>query len=264
MYKVLDFIEFIESFANPKYKEDWDNVGLMIGDREADVSNVILTMDLTFGALDIAKNLKNPLVIAHHPLIYYPIKNVTTDTLIGKKIIQCIKQDVSFYVAHTNFDLCTVGTSDALYDMLKLMDKKVILPFEDSEEVGLGRVGTFQEDINIGQLLDKLKGQGFHNIKYFLGNNDFNKKLKKIAICAGSFDKPTVRKAKSMGADAILSGDLKYHDAQVCFEEDLPYIDIGHYDSEMPSIYKLKDILAEKFQIDIIVSDKNEAEIKNY
>ncbi len=264
MYKVLDFIEYIESFASPKYKEDWDNVGLMIGDRGAKVSNVILTMDLTYGVLDMAKNLENVLVIAHHPLIFYPIKNVTTDTLIGKKIIQCIKQDVSFYVAHTNFDLCSVGTSDVLYDMLNLKDKKVIIPFEDSSEVGLGRLGVLQEDINIGNLLEKLKALGFLNIKYFLGNNTFDKKVKNIAICTGSFDKSTVRKAKAMGADVFLSGDLKYHDAQICFEEDLPYIDIGHYDSEMPSMYKLKDVLAEKFQINIVVCDKNEAEIKNY
>ncbi|MFV0520508.1 MAG: Nif3-like dinuclear metal center hexameric protein [Lachnospirales bacterium] len=264
MYKVKDVIKYMESIAPMEYKEKWDNVGLLIGDANRDVECIVLSLDLTYSAIGTSAFRENAMIITHHPLFFNPLKAITTSTEEGRKAIACIEKHISVYTAHTNFDNCPYGTNDVLFDMLELKDKEVICPINEEKNVGLGRIGVLNKATTLKTFLDTLNNLKFKNIRYFLGEFDLDAKVLKVGLCTGSFDENTVRMAKKMGVDVFLGGDLKYHNAQICWELELPFIDIGHYYSEIPAMEKLKTMLEKEFDIQVMLCDANETKIINY
>lgn len=112
MKKVKDVIGVMEEFAPKTLKEDFDNVGLMVGDKEKKVEKILLALDCTLNVIEEAKEKKVDLIITHHPLIFRKPNSITTDTLIGKKIIELIKNDISLYSSHTNLDSAEKGLNE--------------------------------------------------------------------------------------------------------------------------------------------------------
>ena len=94
MKKVKEIIEVMETLAPTFLKEDFDNVGLMVGDREKEVKKVLLALDCTLKVVEEAKENNVDLIITHHPLIFRRPNNITTDTIQGRKIIELIKMIV--------------------------------------------------------------------------------------------------------------------------------------------------------------------------
>ena len=88
---INDIIKEMEVLAPSYLKEDFDNVGLMVGDRNKEVNKVLLALDCTLKVIEEAKREEVDLIITHHPLIFRKPNNITTDTLQGKKIIELIK-----------------------------------------------------------------------------------------------------------------------------------------------------------------------------
>ena len=142
MIIVNDIINKMESLAPTYLKEDFDNVGLMVGDRNKIVNKVLLALDCTLKVIEEAKKEEVDLIITHHPLIFRKPSNITTDTLQGKKIIELIKNDISLYSSHTNLDSTKDGINEEIVKVLgfshgKLIESSKVKGFE---ECGLGRV----------------------------------------------------------------------------------------------------------------------------
>ena len=95
MIKVNNVIKEMETLAPICLKEDFDNVGLMVGDRNKEVKKVLLALDCTLKVIEEAKDENVDLIITHHPLIFRKPSSITTDTLQGKKIIELIKNDTT-------------------------------------------------------------------------------------------------------------------------------------------------------------------------
>ena len=91
MIKVNNIINEMELLAPTYLKEDFDNVGLMVGDKNKEVKKVLLALDCTLKVIEEAKKENVELIITHHPLIFKRPSSITTDTLQGKKIIELIK-----------------------------------------------------------------------------------------------------------------------------------------------------------------------------
>lgn len=117
-----DFIKIMEEIAPPSLKEDFDNVGLMVGDRKKEVSKVLVALDCT--KINKAEELNVDLILTHHPLIFKKPSSITTDTLLGSKIIELIKNDINLYSAHTNWDSVKNGINDTIVEVLGMKSKR--------------------------------------------------------------------------------------------------------------------------------------------
>lgn len=122
--KIKDIIRILEEQSPLKYAEDWDNVGLLVGDREKTVKKIMISLDATDAVISQAVNEKVDMLITHHPLLFSPIKKITVDDFIGNRIIKLIQNNISYYAMHTNFDI--MGMADAAASKLGFMNTHVL------------------------------------------------------------------------------------------------------------------------------------------
>lgn len=257
MKKVRDIIKEIEIIAPKNLKEDFDNVGLMVGDKEKEVLKVLLALDCTLDVIEEAKQNKVDLIITHHPLIFKRPSNITTGTLQGKKIIELIKNDISLYSSHTNLDSVEGGLNDVIVELLGYESSEVLEKNNTTNNTnsGLGRIIRLDHEISLNSLLDKVKKElGIKNFRIVKGKD----KIDTIAIINGS-GQDFIGKAISKGANCIITGDTTYHFASDYKEMGVSIIDIGHFSSEWKAFIKVMEKLEEKFHgIEFIVSSKSE------
>ncbi len=234
--KGIEIINIFESLYPKKLAYEWDNVGQQVGSLQKNIENILLTLDLTNEVIEEAIENEIELIIVHHPLIFSPLKSVNTDTYKGKLIEKLLKNDITLYVAHTNFDISNSGMNKILADMLGLRNQ-VIIDYTTEDE-GLGRIGEIDE-INMNTAIDFVKSTYKVKNARFIG--DMTKSVSKIAISGGS-GSSNIYNAKKMGADLYVTGDLSYHYAHDVLSIGLNALDIGH-NIEKFFVYELKNIL---------------------
>lgn len=253
-----DIVKQLELYAPIKYAEEWDNVGLLVGDLESSVKKAIVCLDVTNDIINEAIEKKANLIISHHPIIFKSIKNINSSTTLGKKIIKCIQNNISVYSAHTNLDMTKGGTNDELFDILDLENKEFLC---DEVEPGyaLGRVGQLNNQMTLYELSLFVKKQlQLDTIKY-IGDKD--KIVKKVSLCTGScsnnyfFDESLKKEC-----DVYITSDIKHHEALDAIEKGLSLIDATHYATEVivcKSICKLLNDWANKNKFDFIAIESN-------
>jgi len=114
MLKIRDIIQQIEDWAPPGIAWERDNVGLQIGDAEDDVSGVLVSLDVTSDVVNEALQKKCNLILAHHPLIFKPLHNITPKTIPGKIALAIARNGLHLYAAHTNLDFTRGGVNFVL------------------------------------------------------------------------------------------------------------------------------------------------------
>ncbi|WP_319369897.1 Nif3-like dinuclear metal center hexameric protein [uncultured Ilyobacter sp.] len=106
--------------------ESWDNVGLLVGERNKDIKKIQISLDATEGVIEEAVKNKVDLIITHHPLIFSPLKAVNDSTMLGKKIIKLIKNDIALYSMHTNIDSAENGLNRYIAELIGAKESKII------------------------------------------------------------------------------------------------------------------------------------------
>ncbi|MEG0499933.1 MAG: Nif3-like dinuclear metal center hexameric protein [Rikenellaceae bacterium] len=129
---VSEVIKIIEGFAPPALAENFDNVGLMVGDKSMRVRGILLTLDVVEESVDEAVERGLNLIITHHPLIFSPLKSLTGKNYIERVLIRAIKQGVAIYSAHTNLDSVQQGVSFRLGEKLGLQKMQVLRPVKNN------------------------------------------------------------------------------------------------------------------------------------
>ncbi len=200
----------IEKFAPLELAEDWDCSGWGVDVCGCDkINKIMLCLTVTNNVVNQAKNAGCDMIISHHPLFYVPLE----------------WSDINIYSAHTNLDRTDGGTTDTLIVALGLTvsGKDDFLCFADCE-------------ISIDDFVEKLR-QISPNLRYV--NNFDQKILNRIAFCAGS-GAEFINAAKEGGADAFVTGDLKFHTA---LDSEIVVFDIGHFESEILILPVLASLL---------------------
>jgi dinuclear metal center YbgI/SA1388 family protein len=127
---LADIIGLLNQLCPPDLAEDWDNVGLQVGDPTAVISKILVCLDAEEVAVHEALRLGAQLIISHHPLIFRPLSRLTPADMTGRVLFQAIKKDISIVSAHTNLDRATDGLNDWLAQRLGVMD---VVPLEPPE-----------------------------------------------------------------------------------------------------------------------------------
>lgn len=231
--KVSDVIKIVEEFAPIKFQEEYDNVGLMVGASNLNVTKILVALDCTLEVIDEAIENNCNLILTHHPLIFNAPKSITMETLIGRKIIKLIKNNISVYSAHTNLDSVKGGLNDIVMEMLGINNYSTIDEAhnraEDDNMTGIGRIADLESEITLSELCFKVKKT--FNIGYLSFSGEESMIIKKVAVINGS-GKEYFQKAKKLGANCIITGDTSYHYVSEMLEENIAVIDAGHFGSE--------------------------------
>jgi dinuclear metal center YbgI/SA1388 family protein len=258
--KVENIIDIMEGYAPEILKEDYDNVGLMVGDKEKVVTKILISLDCTLDVISEAINSGCNFILTHHPLLFVKPRSITTDSLVGKKIIKLITSGINVYASHTNLDSTQGGLNDIATEILGFNKYKIIETSKscgDSECLsGIGRIVSLDEPIKLGDLCEKVKKM--YETKFIRYIGEHSDLIKTIAIINGSGEDYFDRCVK-LGADCIITGDTKYHRACDLKEQNIALIDAGHFATEWTPLKifgeKFKNILIENgYNNEVIIS----------
>ncbi|MDE5870750.1 MAG: Nif3-like dinuclear metal center hexameric protein, partial [Muribaculaceae bacterium] len=230
MLKVKDIAKAIEDFAPLSLKEDWDNPGLQVGDRDMEVTGLLLCLDVTEEILQEARKLDCNMIVSHHPLIFGGLKRLTGATPTERIVANALRHDIAIYSAHTNLDSTFEGVS---YEMAHMLGLKNCRPLEKSingdGKEGLGVVGAVAPTPKL-EFLRKVKDTfEVKDLRYSAQTPGIV--VRNVALCGGSGGS-LIKKALQAGADVYICGDLKYHDF-TSFGSEILLADIGHFESEL-------------------------------
>jgi dinuclear metal center YbgI/SA1388 family protein len=164
MSVLKDVTHFLESFAPLSLQESYDNAGLITGDLNAEISSVLITLDVTEEVVDEAIQKKAQLIVAHHPIIFSGLKKITGKNYVERTIIKAIKNDIAIYAAHTNLDGVDGGVNHKICEKLELQNCKVLQPADGQ----LKKFVTFIPAKNANQVREAIFNAGAGNI----GNYD--------------------------------------------------------------------------------------------
>ena len=260
--KIKDVICALERFAPLPLQEDYDNAGLQVGLTEADVSGVLLCLDVTEQVVEEAVANDCNMIVAHHPLIFRKLAHVSDSNYVERCVVAAIKNDITIVAMHTNLDSTKGGVNymiarklGFIQDSIKPLDMRCI----DGAEGSAGIIGELAEPITADAYIKKVKE--IFKADCVMSNELLERPIKKIALCggAGSF---LLRQAMAAGADAFLTGEMRYHE-YFGFEQALQITVIGHYESEQYTKELLEEIINDNCPgIKTIISSINTNPIK--
>ncbi len=254
MVTASEIVSFLHEFAPPSFAESYDNVGLLIGDKNAPVHTILVTLDADEAVAKEAKEVGADMIVSHHPLIFKPLSRIVPEDAVSRTAVSLIKQDIALFAMHTNFDSVKFGLGDLFLDKIGKTENRI--PLEGEGENGVGRFGQFCQSVSLFDLLAHLKEAfSLDNVRY-VGEED--KRISTVAVCNGG-GAEFVYQAKKMGADCYISGDIKYQHARFAYENNMALIEIPHYCAEIIFVEYAASLLKKQFgeKIEIICSKKN-------
>jgi len=149
--------QLIEKIAPRFWAEDWDNVGLLVGTSSQKVEKILLTLDVTKEVVAEAVEKEAALIIAHHPIMFKPLKNLRMDNQSALLPLNLFRNGISFYAAHTNLDQSALAASAILARVLKLEQAEYL---EVTAEENLVKIVTFVPEEHVEQVRQALSAEG--------------------------------------------------------------------------------------------------------
>ena len=234
MPTVQDFLAILQQITPESLAEDWDNVGLLVGDPHQAVHRVLLALDPCCSLMERACSGQYDLVITHHPIIFRPLKSLRTDTPIGRFIASATREGISVIACHTNFDAIAGGVSDILATALGLAQVRPLIPGKGCDSsCGLGRIGVYPAAVTAEVFLANL--QRACAPPWVLEAGQRPQQIVKVAVCGGSCS-DLAEAALGRGADVFVTAEVKHSVARWAEDTGLWILDAGHFATENPAM----------------------------
>ena len=247
-----EIVQVIEAAYPREAALDFDNVGLLAGRTEKEVERVYIALDATDAVIDRAIEAGADMLITHHPLIFSPLKKVTDEDFVSRRVVKLIQNDISYYAMHTNYDV--LGMAELAEKILELHDAEVldITMEKDGKAEGIGRIGNLQKEMTLEECCVYIKHKlNLGSLKVF---GDMQAEVSRLAISPGS-GKTAIAAAIAKGADVLVTGDIGHHDGLDAVEQGLAVIDAGHYGTEYIFIDDMRRFLEDKLPVlDVITT----------
>ena len=246
-----EIMQVIEAAYPREAALDFDNVGLLAGRAEKEVDRVYIALDATDAVIDRAAEAGADMLITHHPLIFSPLKKITDEDFISRRVVKLIQNDISYYAMHTNYDV--LGMAELSEKILGIQDTEVldVTMEKEGKPEGIGRIGKLEKPMTLEECCVYVKHKlNLGSLKVF---GDMSAEVSRLAISPGS-GKTAVPAALAKGADVLVTGDIGHHDGLDAVEQGLAIIDAGHYGTEYIFIDDMKRFLEEKLPVLEIVT----------
>ena len=259
---LAEIIEFLQELAPIALAEDWDNVGLLVGDKKIAVSSVLTCLTLTPDVAAEAIEDGVQLVVSHHPVLFRPVQKITAETYEGRMLLDLIAAGVAVYSPHTGYDSSHEGINQQLAELFELTEVGVLRPLESglsrncelsedsrrrdekSEVVGAGRYGTLPVPLTLAQLSQLVKER--LDIPHLQYVGEESATIRRVGIACGAAAE-FLQDAIRHGCEAFLTGEARFHACLEARALGIPLILPGHYATERPAMERLARSLAEAF-----------------
>lgn len=162
---IREVVGVLEKLAPPVYQENYDNAGLQTGDPDARVTGVLVTLDCTPEVVQEAVERECNLIVAHHPVIFKALRQLTGRNAVEKTIITAIRHNLAIYACHTNLDHVQHGVNAKICQKLGLQECQVLAPKAQT----LTKLVTFCPSGHTAQVLAALHRAGAGNIGGYSG-----------------------------------------------------------------------------------------------
>lgn len=248
MTSIAAICESLERCAPLHLAEDWDNVGLLVGDPQLPAESVLVCLTLTPNVVEEAISKKASMVVTHHPLPFRPLKRITTETIEGNSLWRLIGKGIAIYSSHTAYDSAAIGVNQQIAEGLGLTNPA---PFDAlcndsprSDGAGTGRIGDCPAGQTLATLSERAKALFEISSIRFVGA--LEKPVKRVAIACGSGGS-LMDQAIAAGCDTFLTGEATFHDCLKAESHGIGLLLTGHYASERFAMERLATKLAAEF-----------------
>ena len=237
MLKVKDITALTERFAPPELQEEYDNCGLMYGDPEAEVSGVLVTLDINEKVVEEAVAKGANYILTHHPCIFPSVSKLDHGLPVHRGFAAAIRANIAVYAAHTSADFAEGGLNDVLMKILGAEEFHCI-----GGDRRAPRIGKLAEPCTLKKFVKRVSEALCDD--HILYSGDDEKLIESFAaVNGGGGNEECLRAAISAGADVFLSGDFKYHVIRLAKDLGYAIINFGHFESEMPFVEMMTEYL---------------------
>ena len=226
MSTLRELYEYFSYRIPEDLREEWDNDGVMCMTGDRQVRRVLVTLDITPGAVEQAIAGKYELVVSHHPLIFHPLRSVT-----DPRIVRLIKNDIAAFSFHTRLDAADGGVNDVLCERLRL---------QNVEKRGMMRLGEFDAPLSHEDFTALLKAR--------LGSKKITcvehaPRVRRVAVLGGD-GKDFYEEAAASGADTYLCGNMSYNAMTDAGSGAISVYEAGHFETEFPVCRAICEMIA--------------------
>lgn len=234
MPTVGDLYDAIQSFAPFETAKATDNCGILVGSRETPVSRVMVVVDITLPIVKEAAKSGVDCILAHHPVIYAPLRAIpATDP-----VYEAIRSGISLLAAHTNLDAAVNGVNDTYLQTIGLPKIGVV---EGTD--GCCALAAVPEALSeAAALAEHIRSAVGLPVVRFV---DCGKKIKTAAVCCGG-GASFLEAAIKSGADVFVSGDFRHNHAADALRAQIALVDAGHYETEVLVLDRVIETLSQK------------------
>lgn len=169
--KIQQVIDFFEELAPLHYAESFDNVGLLVGDKNAEVTSILVSHDTLEEVVDEAIKKNCNLIVSFHPIVFTGLKKITGSSYVERVVIKAIKHDIAIFAIHTALDNAWNGVNAILCNRLGLINPKILIPKKET----IKKLVTFVPNAEAEALRQALFNAGAGNIGNY-DNCSFNLK----------------------------------------------------------------------------------------
>ncbi len=244
---VSSVYEFLDQRAPFSMQMDFDNSGFLVGHREAEVSRILVALDITDDV--IAQGIEGgfQLIVAHHPIIFGKIGSITDQDQTGRKVLRLIEHGIAAICAHTNLDAAEGGVNSVLAQRLGL-SSPVPLHTDGMDAqgrpYGIGRVGRLEGGpISLDRFVERIKAELLLDSVRVL---DCGRAVSSVAVGGGACGS-MLADVLAHGCDTFVTSELKHDVYLEAKALGINLIDAGHYATEAVICPVLQSWLQEAF-----------------
>ncbi len=234
--KLSGILDILRGLAPEESALDGDPVGLLIDRGAEETTKIGVCLDATPNAVKRAAAAGVHLVIAHHPLIYRPLKRLGRDP-VSQAVTLLVRNDMALYAMHTNWDLAPNGINDTLAGCLELSG---VQPLGTEGLARLPRLGTPASPRPLSDFArfveTALECSETSALRFSCGNP--RRMISRVAVCGGA-GAELAEAVLAAGADAYVTSDVRHHEFWEAEARGLVLLDAGHCATETPGMRSL-------------------------
>lgn len=227
---VLELLELLQGMAAFDTAEEWDNVGLLMGDETVPVDTVLVALDVTRATIREAAEMGAQVLLTHHPLMFQPIRHIRAQEPEGALLLALARSGLCHIAMHTNWDRAIGGVNDALAETLG------VIPTPEDAILRRCRV---EPVATLGALQARATERLHFPVRAY---GDAQKEIKTLWLCGGSGG-DVLLPAIGAGVDCVLTGEIKHHELLAFLEAGVAVLEAGHGPTELPGTAALAQAL---------------------
>ena len=259
-----DIFHALDQMAPFSIQMDFDNAGFLVGRKDASVSKVMVSLDITEEVIEEAARWGAQLIVSHHPLIFHPLRAVRWEEPVGRCVMKLISRQMGAICCHTNLDAVQGGVNDLLAGQLGLTAVEQLHQdgvTADGAPYGIGRVGILASGTcSMPRFLDEVKRALKPNgLRY----HDAGRPVFRVAVGGGACA-DMMQDALKLGCDTFVTSDVKYNGFLDARDWGLNLIDAGHFPTEDVVCPQLEAFLSDAFPGLEVVKSRLHREVISY